>query len=65
MITLNREIKAAKVIAEGNGMIAVNIMRAVTEYASYVRQNCVIGADAVVVGTGLPPDFLRCTRCRT
>jgi nitronate monooxygenase len=57
LIALDREIKAAKVIAEGNGMIAVNIMRAVAEYASYTRQACESGIDAVVVGAGLPLDL--------
>ena len=57
LIALDREVKAAKVIAEGNGMIAVNIMRAVADYAHYVRQSCISGADAVVVGAGLPLDL--------
>lgn len=57
LIALDREIKAAKAMAEGNGMVAVNIMRAVAEYAGYVRQSCESGADAVVVGAGLPLDL--------
>jgi nitronate monooxygenase len=57
LIALDREIKAAKAIAEGNGMVGVNIMRAVAEYASYVRQACESGIDAVVVGAGLPLDL--------
>src|SRR4051812_3871944 len=57
LIALDREIKAAKELAGGNGMIGVNIMRAVSEYASYVRQACESGADAVVVGAGLPMDL--------
>ncbi|HZW22663.1 MAG TPA: nitronate monooxygenase family protein [Noviherbaspirillum sp.] len=57
LIALDREIKAAKVIADGNGMVAVNIMRAVAEYASYVKQACESGIDAVVVGAGLPLDL--------
>ncbi|RJF97013.1 nitronate monooxygenase [Noviherbaspirillum cavernae] len=57
LIALDREIKAARVLAEGKGMIAVNIMRAVAEYAAYVRQSCESGADAVVVGAGLPLDL--------
>jgi nitronate monooxygenase len=32
-------------------------MRAVADYASYVRQSCESGADAVVVGAGLPLDL--------
>jgi len=38
-------------------MIAVNVMRAVTEYAHYVRQSCESGAHAIVVGAGLPLDL--------
>ncbi|HEX9301863.1 MAG TPA: nitronate monooxygenase family protein [Casimicrobiaceae bacterium] len=54
---LDREIRVAKDIACGNGMIAVNVMRAVSEYAAYVRQSCESGADAIVVGAGLPLDL--------
>jgi len=57
LIALDREIKAAKVLAEGKGMIAVNVMRAVADYAAYVRQSCISGADAIVVGAGLPMDL--------
>jgi nitronate monooxygenase len=57
LVALAREIKAAKEIAQGRGMIAVNIMRAVADYAAYVRQACESGADAVVVGAGLPFDL--------
>lgn len=57
LLALNREIGAARALADGKGMIAVNIMRAVAEYASYVRQACDSGADAVVVGAGLPLDL--------
>lgn len=57
LVALAREIRAAEEIAEGNGVIAVNVMRAVAEYAAYVRQACESGADAVVVGAGLPLDL--------
>jgi nitronate monooxygenase len=57
LIALDREIAAAKALANGNGMIAVNVMRAVAEYANYVRQSCSSGADAIVVGAGLPLDL--------
>ena len=62
LVALDREIKRAKEIAKGMGMIAVNIMRAVAEYASYVRQSCESGADAVVVGAGLPIDLPELTK---
>src|ERR1700693_586183 len=57
LIALDREVSAALAIAEGNGMIAVNVMRAVSEYADYVRQACESGAQAIVVGAGLPLDL--------
>jgi nitronate monooxygenase len=57
LIALDREIRAAKEIAAGKGMIAVNVMRAVAEYSAYVRQSCESGADAIVVGAGLPMDL--------
>lgn len=57
LIALDREIKAAKAIASGAGVVAVNIMRAVSEYANYVKQSCASGAEAVVCGAGLPLDL--------
>jgi nitronate monooxygenase len=54
---LDREIRAARTIAEGRGLLAVNVMRAVAEYAPYVQQACASGIDAVVVGAGLPLDL--------
>jgi len=54
---LDREIRSARAIAGGRGMIAVNVMRAVSEYAAYVRQACASGADAIVMGAGLPLDL--------
>jgi len=57
LVALDREIRAALALAGGRGMIAVNVMRAVAEYASYVRQACESGAEAIVVGAGLPLDL--------
>lgn len=57
LVALDREIRAALEIADGQGMIAVNVMRAVTQYAGYVRQSCVSGAGAIVMGAGLPLDL--------
>ena len=57
LTALDREIRAAKDLAAGNGLVAVNVMRAVSEYAAYVRQSCASGADAIVVGAGLPLDL--------
>lgn len=57
LVALDREIKKGLELSEGRGMIAVNIMRAVSEYARSVRQACESGAHAVVVGAGLPLDL--------
>lgn len=62
LIALDREVQAAKTLAAGKGMIAVNIMRAVADYANYVRQACESEADAVVVGAGLPLDLPELTQ---
>ncbi len=57
LIALDREIKMAQDIAQGHGVIAVNVMRAVTQYQDYVRQSCQSGAEAIVMGAGLPLDL--------
>lgn len=57
LVAIDREIRAALKLAAGKGMVAVNIMRAVSEYAAYVRQSCESGAEAIVVGAGLPLDL--------
>jgi nitronate monooxygenase len=57
LAALDREIRAAREVSGGNGLVAVNIMRAVSQYAAYARQACRSGADALVVGAGLPMDL--------
>jgi len=54
---LDREIRAALALSGGRGAVAVNVMRAVSAYADYVRRACESGAHAVVVGAGLPLDL--------
>lgn len=54
---LRREIAAAKSIARERGLLAVNVMRAVGEYAPSVTAALEAGIDAVVVGAGLPLDL--------
>ncbi|MDT8998161.1 nitronate monooxygenase family protein [Paucibacter sp. APW11] len=54
---LDREIAAAKALAQGRGLVALNVMRAVSEYAVQVRRALEAGIDAVVVGAGLPLDL--------
>lgn len=57
LIALDREIRRARDISQGKGAIAINVMRAVSEYEAYARQAMQSGADAVVVGAGLPLDL--------
>jgi len=57
LVALDREIRAARELSRGEGLVAVNVMRAVSQYAAYVRQACLSGADALVVGAGLAMDL--------
>ena len=54
---LDREIKAALATAGGAGLVAVNVMKAVAEHPALVRQACASGAQAIVMGAGLPLDL--------
>jgi nitronate monooxygenase len=56
MEALDREIQAARAIAP-DGFIAVNVMRALSNYAELVVQACRSGANAIVSGAGLPFDL--------
>ncbi|MGF6603510.1 nitronate monooxygenase [Paraburkholderia sp. GAS448] len=57
LTALAREIASARALSEGRGMIAVNVMKAVNAHADYVRVACESGADAIVMGAGLPLDL--------
>jgi nitronate monooxygenase len=57
LLALDREIQRARGIAQGRGLVAVNVMKALSAYEAYVRQALQSGADAVVVGAGLPLDL--------
>ena len=54
---LRREIRLAKEESQGSGLVAVNVMKAVSEYAQYVKCSLENGADMIVVGAGLPLDL--------
>jgi nitronate monooxygenase len=54
---LSREIAGARARSGGRGLLAVNVMRAVSAYAAQVRRSLEAGIDAVVVGAGLPLDL--------
>lgn len=57
LVALEREIRRARELSRGHGAIAVNVMRAVSEYEPYARHAMECGVDAVVVGAGLPLDL--------
>ncbi|MDZ7910034.1 MAG: nitronate monooxygenase family protein [Gemmobacter sp.] len=57
LVALDREIQRARLISQGRGLIAVNIMKALSAYEIYARQALESGADAIVVGAGLPLDL--------
>ena len=57
LTALDREIRMALAIAGGRGAVAVNVMKAVSAHAQYVRQSCESGAHAIVMGAGLPLDL--------
>jgi nitronate monooxygenase len=54
---LGREIQAARQLSQGRGLLAVNVMRAVSDYAARWSRRWKAGIDAVVVGAGLPLDL--------
>nr|WP_310265058.1 nitronate monooxygenase family protein [Roseateles saccharophilus] len=54
---LDREIAGARERSQGRGLIALNVMRAVGEYAASVKRALAAGVDAIVVGAGLPLDL--------
>lgn len=60
-IALDREIRAALDIAAGHGLVAANVMKAVDAHPAYVRQACASGAQAIVMGAGLPLDLAELT----
>ena len=62
LIALDREIRQALATAQGRGVVAVNVMKAVSAHAQYVRQSCESGANAIVMGAGLPLDLPDMTR---
>lgn len=51
------EIKKAKEIAGGNGLIGVNIMVVTRQYEAYVKAAIEGGADLIISGAGLPMEL--------
>ncbi len=62
LAALDREIRMALAAADGRGAVAVNVMKAVSAHAQYVRQSCESGAHAIVMGAGLPLDLPEMTK---
>ena len=54
---IRREIRAARSLSQGMGLLAINVMRAVSDYAHSITTALEAGIDAVVVGAGLPLDL--------
>lgn len=48
------EVRKAREISNGNGMIAVNIMTSIINYAEYVKAAVESKVDAIICGAGLP-----------
>lgn len=64
---LKEEIKKAKEIAKGCGIVAVNIMVATRFYEKYVKAAVEAGVDMVISGAGLPvelPQFVKDTKTK-
>ena len=54
---LPEQIRKAKEIAVGNGLVAVNIMAVTQLYETYVKTACAAGVDAIISGAGLPTEL--------
>lgn len=54
---IKKHIKRAKEIAEGNGIVGINIMVALRHYREHVKAAVEAGADLIVCGAGLPLDL--------
>lgn len=54
---IKKHIDKAKEIAQGNGLVGVNIMVATKQYENYVRTAAEAGADVIICGAGLPIDL--------
>ena len=64
---IHKHIKRAKEIAQGNGLVGVNIMVALKHYAEHVKEAVAAGADVIISGAGLPMNLteLVSETCRT
>lgn len=53
--SLTREIRRAKAISGGRGLVAINAMVATTQYDEVIPIAITAGVDAIISGAGLPP----------
>lgn len=56
---LEKHIKKAKQIAEGNGIVAINIMSVTNFYKENVKKAIESGIDLIISGAGLPKELPR------
>lgn len=59
---LKKEIKKAKEISKGNGLIAVNIMTAINDFEKFVKTASDEDVDLIICGAGLPlnlPEYVK------
>lgn len=54
---IEKHIKRAKKIANGKGLVGVNVMTALKHYREHVRTAADAGADVIICGAGLPVDL--------
>lgn len=54
---IKKHIARAKEIAQGAGMVGVNVMVALKHYREHVKAAAAAGADVIVCGAGLPVDL--------
>lgn len=62
---LKYHIQRAKEIAQGNGLIGVNIMVASQNYEEFVKASVEGGCDAIISGAGLPLDLPKYAKGKT
>ena len=54
---IRKHIRKAKELAQGNGLVGVNVMVALKHYKEHVREAVEAGADVIISGAGLPMDL--------
>lgn len=57
LLAIRKHIRKAKEIANGNGLVGINVMMALKNYKAHIKEAVAAGADLVVCGAGLPTDI--------